>query len=477
MLFNSIEYLIFFVSTFVLYVLIPKRTRCFFLLCVSVLFYALWNIKVCILFLFTILLSYAEGAFIHKLYGRKKKFFFIISLVSILLPLFVFKYFNFFVINFNFIVRRNFFSTLDLILPVGISFYTFQILGYLIDIYNKKIEPERNFVKYALFITFFPQLVAGPIERTENLLCQIEELKSVKVLCYERISKGLLLIGYGLFKKLVVADRISILVSTVYNGYKDFGFVELAFATILFAFQIYFDFSAYTDIARGSAKILGIELQENFRQPYFAQNIRDFWRRWHISLTSWFTDYVYIPLGGNRKGTLRKCLNLSVVFIFSGLWHGASWKFILWGGVHLFSMILYEIKKCIVKDNNESCFSSRLLNRLLVFIIVDFAWIFFASNSLTHSINIIRQMKNVFITKGIFSCGLNLYELIVVFFSITFLMFIDFLKFKKIDIYSSFEKQQVWFKSVAIAVLVLSIIILGVYGVSYDESKFIYFQF
>lgn len=231
-----------------------------------------------------------------------------------------------------------------MLLPVGISFYTFQALSYTLDVYKNKIQAERNILKYALFVSFFPQLVAGPIERSGHLLSQIQAVSTLKLWQYDRIRDGLVLMFWGLFQKMVIADRASILVNNVYNNYTSYGCVEIVIATILFAFQIYCDFGGYTNIARGAAQVMGFELIQNFRQPYLALNIKDFWHRWHMSLTSWFTDYLYIPLGGSHKGNVHKYFNILLVFTVSGLWHGASWNYIAWGLLHAIYQIVSDIR-------------------------------------------------------------------------------------------------------------------------------------
>lgn len=250
--------------------------------------------------------------------------------------LFFFKYFDFILDNLNNVLKGFNIEVLnkpfDIILPVGISFYTFQALSYTMDVYREEIKAEKNILKYALFVSFFPQLVAGPIERSKNLLMQINTVPLKKLLNYERIMSGLSTMLYGYFLKMVIADRIAVIVNTVYDQYYMFGSVELVFASICFAIQIYCDFSSYSMIAVGAAKVMGFDLMENFNTPYFASSIKDFWRRWHISLSTWFRDYLYIPLGGNRCSTVRKYFNLILTFLISGLWHGAQWHYILWGG-------------------------------------------------------------------------------------------------------------------------------------------------
>ncbi|MGE0267465.1 MAG: MBOAT family protein [Candidatus Omnitrophota bacterium] len=285
--------------------------------------------------------------------SRNKKYLFI-SLFCSLGILFAFKYFNFFSDSlrtglnyFNIFIDLPYFNVL---LPVGISFYTFQTLSYSIDVYRGKQKPEHHFGKFLLFVIYFPQLVAGPIERSTNLLPQFHQKFEFD---YERIKSGLLLMGWGLFKKIVIADRAAVLVNQIYNNPHDFKGLPLILATYLFAFQIYCDFSGYSDIAIGSARVMGIRLMKNFDLPYFSQSIAEFWRRWHISLSTWFRDYMYIPLGGNRLGKIRWYCNLLIIFLVSGLWHGARWTFIIWGALHglylVFSLVLQPYRQRLTK--------------------------------------------------------------------------------------------------------------------------------
>lgn len=337
MLFNSIDFLIFFPIVTAIFFVIPRKLKTLWLLVTSYYFYMSWNPKYAALIAISTVITFISGVLIEKTKGwYGKKLVVITSLVSNLVILGIFKYADFALQTLSLIISQMGLETidkrLDLLLPVGISFYTFQALSYTIDVYRGNIKAERNVLRYALFVSFFPQLVAGPIERSGNLLCQIQKLAETKLWDFVRVREGLLLMTWGLFQKLVIADRASILVNQVYSNYRDYGFLELVIASVLFAFQIYCDFGGYTNIARGAARVMGISLMQNFQQPYFAANIRDFWRRWHISLTSWFTDYLYIPLGGNRKGTVRQYVNILIVFGLSGLWHGASWHFVAWGG-------------------------------------------------------------------------------------------------------------------------------------------------
>lgn len=343
MLFNSIDFMIFFPIVLLVYFVIPKKIRYVWLLIASYYFYMGWNAKYALLIAFSTVMTYIGGILLslieaknisHKV-GWKKGV--IIGSFTINLGILVFfKYFDFLLSNFNRIVKACGISpierTFDVILPVGISFYTFQALGYIIDVYRGEIKAEKNLLKYALFVSFFPQLVAGPIERSKNLISQIKNVENIKLWNYKHITNGAVQMLWGMFLKMVIADRIAIFVDTVYDGYWYYGSIELVLATALFAIQIYCDFASYSLIAKGAARIMGFELMENFNTPYFAKSIKEFWRRWHISLSSWFRDYLYIPLGGSRCSRWKKYRNIMITFLVSGLWHGANWNFVIWGG-------------------------------------------------------------------------------------------------------------------------------------------------
>lgn len=343
MLFNSYEFLIFFPIVTLIYFLIPHKARYIWLLIASYFFYMCWNAKYALILLFSTIVTYVAGLLISKANKIKddkkrtkyKKIFVALSFIINLSILFLFKYFDFAINNINNILGQLNIQLLnpkfDLILPVGISFYIFQALGYTIDVYRQDVKTEKNFLKYALFVSFFPQLVAGPIERSKNLLEQMYEEHYFNA---QRVKDGLLLMIWGGFQKIVIADRIAIVVDTIFNNFPQYGGMYIIIAAILFAFQIYCDFSGYSIIAVGAAKVMGFRLMENFNAPYFSMSVSEFWRRWHISLSTWFKDYLYIPLGGNRKGKIRKYINIMIVFLVSGLWHGASWNYIIWGGLN-----------------------------------------------------------------------------------------------------------------------------------------------
>ena len=400
MQFNSLNFMIFFPIVVAVYFVIPRKLRNCWLLLASYFFYMSWNALYALLIGASTVITYVSGMILESVRkdaadsDKSKKYgitTMVICIVINLAILSLFKYGNFFISNLN-RVSSLFGSSftlnkLNLVLPVGISFYTFQALGYIIDVYRGNVKAERNFVRYALFVSFFPQLVAGPIERSGRLLTQIDHVHELKLWNAERVTKGAMLMIWGLFMKMVIADRISIPVDMVFNDYRMYGSSELILAAFGFAIQIYCDFASYSTIAIGAAKVMGIDLMENFDTPYFARSIRDFWSRWHISLSTWFRDYLYIPLGGNRKGKGRKILNLMITFLVSGLWHGAGWNFVFWGGIH---GLYHVIGDCLSPIRNKlvstfkvktDCFSYRFMQMVFNVVIVTFAWIFFRSDT------------------------------------------------------------------------------------------------
>ena len=493
MLFNSLDFMFFFPVVVGIYFLVPKKLRYIWLLITSYYFYMGWNAKYALLMALSTGITYLSGILLgicsdtsRPHLHRYRKLCVAGSFISNLLILCIFKYANFALDNlsmlaeylgFSFIDRR-----LDLLLPVGISFYTFQALSYTMDVYRGEIKPEKNFLRYALFVSFFPQLVAGPIERSKNLLGQVQNIENIRVWDFERIRDGFLLMMWGLFQKLVIADRASLLVNQVYDHYELYGCVEIVLATVLFAFQIYCDFGGYSDIARGAAKVMGFNLMHNFKQPYLATNIRDFWRRWHISLSSWFTDYLYIPLGGNRKGLSRKYLNFLIVFGVSGLWHGASWNFIMWGLLHAVYQIVGDARRVWSRKYTSSpdtpkSFSYTLRKRLGTFILVDFAWIFFAASSFSAALRIIRQMLTTFQTTSIYNLGLSRGDWFFLVAPIAILMLVDVLHEHGVAIFKAVRQQEFWMRWLLYLGLIWIIIMFGIYGTAYDSSQFIYFQF
>lgn len=336
MFFNSLHFAIFLPIVVALYFLLPPRRRWIFLLAASYYFYMCWKIEYIVLIVISTLIDYFASIRMEACEDRSgRKKYLVLSLVSNLSLLFAFKYFNFFNESAREVFHRFNLAYdvpyLNVLLPAGISFYTFQTLSYTIDVYRGRQKPERHLGIFALFVSFFPQLVAGPIERSSNLLSQFYVVQRFE---YRRTIEGLKLIVWGLFKKVVIADRVGVMVAAIYSNPREFSGVEFILAATLFSYQVYCDFSAYSDIAIGSAQIFGINLMTNFRRPFHAISLGELWQRWHISLTTWFRDYLYIPLGGSRNGKWRTYVNVFTIFFVSGLWHGAAWTYVIWGSVH-----------------------------------------------------------------------------------------------------------------------------------------------
>jgi len=334
-LFNSLHFALFFPVVTTLYFLLPHRHRLWMLLLASCYFYMALVPKYILILFFLIAVDYTAGLLIERAPPEKRRLYLLCSLLANVLVLSIFKYFNFINANVGGVIEalggRWSLPNLNIILPIGLSFHTFQSISYVIEVYRGRQKAERNLGKYALYVLFYPQLVAGPIERPQNLLHQFDEPHRFD---YARVTDGLKLMVWGLFKKVVIADRLAVAVDLVYNNPTSYSGWPLVVATYFFAIQIYCDFSGYTDMARGAAQVMGFRMMENFRAPYLATSIGEFWRRWHISLSSWFRDYVYIPMGGNQVPRWRWYANLMAVFLLSGLWHGASWTFVIWGGLH-----------------------------------------------------------------------------------------------------------------------------------------------
>lgn len=399
MLFNSLQFLVFFPLVFFLHFLIPCRYRNWLLLLASIYFYMAWKPVFILLVLFSVSLDYGAALLMARTESpHKRKIFLLASLASNLAILGFFKYFNFFTDSVN---RAGGLFGLDaalpflnIVLPLGISFYTFQAMGYAIDVYRKKFPAEKNFFQYFLFVMFFPQLVAGPIERAPNLLGQFYERHDFN---YRDATDGLKLAAWGMFKKVVIADRLAAYVDYVYDAPERFTGMPLIIATVFFAFQIYCDFSGYSDIAIGTAQMLGFRLMDNFRRPYFSKSIAEFWSRWHISLSTWFRDYVYIPLGGNRMSQPRHQFNIFVTFLISGLWHGANWTFVFWGALNGF-YILFSRWTAVPREKAArfiGLFRAPNLHKafkvLTTFTLTCIAWVFFRARSFRDALYIIRS--------------------------------------------------------------------------------------
>lgn len=402
MLFNSIQFLVFFPAVFVVYWLLTQRNlriQNLFLLAVSYYFYACWDWRFLFLLVFSTLLDYFTGLQMERVGDpRKKRFWFWLSVGINLGFLGIFKYYNFFIGSFAGLLGvwgvQAHFPSLQVILPVGISFYTFHGLSYVIDIYKGRIRAERNFVDYSLFVSYFPLLVAGPIERATHLLPQ---LKVSRIFDATKAISGLELMIWGFFKKVVIADNMARIVNQVYGDSAAYDGYSLVLAALAFSFQIYCDFSGYSDIAIGSSRILGIDLLKNFDFPYLSRNIAEFWRRWHISLSSWFRDYVYIPLGGSKGTRLLSIRNVFVIFLVSGFWHGANWTFIVWGAIHALLFIPSFVFASNRKFNQDLVHAGKRFPALsdffhiaVTFSLVTLAWIFFRAESLPAAYQFIK---------------------------------------------------------------------------------------
>lgn len=485
--FNSLQFLIYLPTVVSLYYILPKWLKNPMLLCASYFFYMCWNPTYALLMLTSTIVTYLSGRLMgSKAFGHKK-IWLVLSFVINIGILFFFKYFNF-VSGLIFDVLHSAglaYSPpiLNILLPMGISFYTFQALGYTVDVYRGDIPAEKNFAIYALFVSFFPQLVAGPIERTGNLLPQLKETHRFKS---ENIREGILPILWGLFKKIVIADQFAVLIETVYGDFARFNGFQLAVATVAFAIQIYCDFSAYSDIARGSAAMLGIKLMHNFNRPYFATSIQDFWRRWHISLSTWFKDYLYFPLGGSRKGKVRTQINIIIVFLVSGLWHGAALTYVVWGFLNGIYQVIGNLttplknKLCARLHINREGRGTGLFRILITFVLTCSTWVFFRAASITEALQIgkkivVNAIPALFTNPGFTGMGLPVPQLILLLISTLVLLLVDFFTQKR-DITKAINKTYVLRYAVYFGAIML-LLVFGAYGEGYDPQDFVYFQF
>lgn len=481
MLFNSYNFLVFFIVVTSLYFIIPHQKRWLLLLFASCYFYMAF-VPVYILILgFTIVIDYFAGIQIEKATDQKRKLFLILSLIANIGVLVFFKYFNFINFNLTFLFKsfnyHNPLPYLSILLPIGLSFHTFQAMSYTIEVYRGNHPAEKHFGIYALYVMFYPQLVAGPIERPQNILYQFRQKHNFN---YNLVTSGLKLATWGLFKKVVIADRLSVVVDSVYNHPQNFNSLGLIVATVFFAFQIYCDFSGYSDMAIGIARVMGFKLMTNFNKPYQAKSLNEFWLRWHISLSSWFRDYLYIPLGGNRVSIPRWYLNLLIVFVISGLWHGASWTYIIWGALHGFYLIFALITKSFRQKFNHAVFIDKFsfLSVLTTFLLVCFAWIFFRADNLQIAFYIVKNMFTGIpsLIKNphhiIQDYGLNNKEMALSIFLIVFLEGFNYLQSHK-KILQVFAQKPVYIRWIAYYALLMMILVFG----EFSDRQFIYFQF
>lgn len=507
MLFNSYQFLIFFPIVTILFWVLPHRFRWFHLLMASVLFYCAFLPVYVSILVITIIIDYFAGILIYRAKGKRKKTWLVVSLIANIGFLCFFKYYDFFISNINdlltihlpymkelwvsgIIIEWNnwtnhhlnqIFNTdleilHNIILPIGLSFHTFQAMSYTIEVYRGNQKPERNFGIYSLYVMFYPQLVAGPIERPQNILHQFHERKQFSS---ENLIIGLRLMAWGLFKKVVIADRLAIYVNMVYGNSEHYHWLNLVIATIFFAIQIYCDFSGYSDIAIGAARTMGYKLMINFKRPYFATNIKRFWDKWHISLSSWFRDYVYIPLGGNRKGFNRQLVNLAIVFLISGFWHGANWTFIVWGALHALYSVIYMIwnKYADGKNINRETLFWTFGGWLLTMALVCLAWVFFRAENIHQAFNIIGQifrMDNVNAFKLVLldadmKGGFGITSFLIIAVGLAYMFFIEKRNQSLLTEFDSTPAKDIAF----LTITVVMVILLG----TFNTQSFIYFQF
>ncbi|WP_438966784.1 MBOAT family O-acyltransferase [Flavobacterium sp.] len=478
MLFNSIDFAIFLPIVFFLYWFVTNKNlklQNFLIVAASYLFYGWWDWRFLALILFSTIVDYAVGRGLSKALNISKRKILLWTSISINLGfLGFFKYYNFFLDNF--ITAFSFFGTeikassLNVILPVGISFYTFQTLSYSIDVYRRKLEPTKDFIAFSAFVSFFPQLVAGPIERATHLLPQFYKKRTFD---YSKAVDGLRQILWGLFKKILVADNCAEFANLIFNNSDEYSGSTLVLGALFFTFQIYGDFSGYSDIAIGTSRLFGFDLMQNFNFPYFSRDIAEFWRRWHISLSTWFRDYLYFPLGGSREGTLKKIRNTFLIFIVSGFWHGANWTFIIWGALNA----LYFLPLLLTnsnRDNLDIVSKGRLVptlqevfKMLFTFSLTVFAWIFFRADNVAHALNYVSKIfsKELFLKPEIFPT-----KIIII---IAIFIFIEWLG--RENEYAMAKIGHRWKRFYRLALYYA--IIISIFFLKGNEQKFIYFDF
>ena len=486
MVFNSYSFLLFFPIVLVLTQLVPTKWRNGLLLLASYAFYASWGKRFCVLLLGLTVLVYAAGLLLGR---QKRRWLFWLGLAGTLGALLVYKYLDFGLYTVNALTRAlglgEPMPRVSLLQPAGISFFTFQAAGYLIDVYRGKYKPEKNFLRFALFVSFFPQLLSGPIGRGDQLLPQYEKPQKAD---FDALRRGFLVMTWGFFLKLCIADRAAVLVNTVYENYESYSGIFLVFATAVYALQIYGDFAGYSYMAIGGAEMLGIHLPKNFDTPYFSQSVQEFWRRWHISLSSWFRDYVYIPLGGSRCAAWKKYRNVLIVFLVSGLWHGALWTFVLWGAIHGFYQIFGAVTKPLRESAldrlhvNRQAASYKLFRMAITFALVDFAWLFFRAEGLGTAAAMVKRIvtelhPEKLVGQAYYTMGLDRQDFWALLLCTAVLILVDSLQYRGKDLNAWFASQNWLFREIALTVIILMIFIFGIWGNGYDASSFIYFNF
>ena len=503
MLFNSIQFALFFAVVLIVFYVLPPRVRVWWILLASMFFYCYKSPEEPIgeqsYYLFAaILVTWITAVVIDLIpsEGKLKVLRGILlaeGLIADFGMLIYFKYTKFFIELINPRIVENggqaISTDFNLLMPLGISFFIFTSTGYLIDVYRGKYHAEKNPFYVALFTSFFPCIMSGPIERGDHLIPQLKKLHKVRVIDVNRMSNGLFLIVWGLFAKLVIADRIAMIVNNVYGHYYNYGSVELIFASICYSIQIYCDFMSYSTIALGCAKMMGIEVIDNFNSPYLSLSVKEFWRRWHISLSTWLRDYVYFPLGGSRCSKVRKHLNVLITFLVSGFWHGAGINFIIWGGMHGIIQMVDDVTAPARKKINEityaktDSFGYKFGKGLITFIFVDIAWVYFRVTDFHLANEIVCRMFRrpdlwVLFNDGLYNLGLDRKEFNILFIAVLLLIVMDVAKKDKEKSWGDIMiAQPWWFRWAAIIALFFAVLTFGIYGPAFDPAGFIYLNF
>ena len=494
MQFQSFFFLLFFFLTCIIYYVIPGRVRRYWLLAVSWMFYLSLSPTYLPYLIGLILVAYLSGIVLERCSAcpqTKRKWLLAGLLVVVFSALAIVKYGNFVVNNLNLILQRLPFAAAismpKLIQPVGLSFFTFAAAGYLVDVYRGKRSAEKNIVSFAVFLSFFPTIMSGPIERSTNFLRQLDECPNF-VLNTDHVRHGLLTMLYGYFLKTMIADRLSGFVAAVFDGYQSLGGAVILLGVLAFGIQLYCDFAGISSIAQGAGEVMGFSLIQNFETPYFSMSVAEFWRRWHISLSSWFRDYLYIPLGGNRKGRLRKYINLMIVFLVSGVWHGAGWNYIAWGGLNgayqvagdLLKPMRQRITALLHIDVNNA--GNRFLRMTFTFLLINFSWLFFRAPSFTVALQMLchggTNLKIWQLFDGtLLNLSLDFPDIIVLLLSLVAMVCASVSQYKQRDWKKSLMEQGFAFRAVVYIVCILVVLVFGIYGSAYSASSFIYVDF
>lgn len=496
MSFTSFSFFIFLPAALLVYFLIPRKWRIGWLLLASLGFYLNFHPKYLLVIVFSTVVSYLAGRRLETLngqQGRKRRMVLALGIVVVTAVLVFFKYTDFLLKNVNALLGAAgsdvSLQTFSLVLPVGLSYYTFQVISYIADVYRGKIRAEKNFLHYALYVSFFPKIISGPIERAGDFLEQVRKCHNFDLWNAERVRDGIVLMLWGYFQKMVIADRLAILTGQVMGSFEAYGTVELFVAMCAFYIQLFADFAGYTDIALGLAKVMGFSLQDNFHAPFFARSIREYWTRWHISLSTWLRDYIYISLGGNRKGKARKYINIMITFLISGLWHGVGWNYAFWGVLHGGYQVLEYLIQPVVDQINAvlhtrtESFSYRFLRTVKTWLMVALAYIFFKLPSAVDGFRYIGRMLTrwnpwAMFDGTLYTLGISEKYFHLMLWLVVLLFVVEWMRYRReVKLDTWLAGQCVWFQYGVMIALLLGIIVFGAYGPAYDAANFVYFQF